>query len=148
MKISWRARSRRHRGDGWCGIYGSQNATRALKTVMLNALQGCAGSSVTDRWTRLIGPTESGVAGSRKLGSPMADLGAADKLKLFISYSRRDLAFADWLVAALKARGLEVRIDRQDLPKLEDWERELLDFIRQADTVVFIASPHSLASKV
>jgi formylglycine-generating enzyme required for sulfatase activity len=78
----------------------------------------------------------------------MADLGEPDRLKLFISYSRRDLAFADWLVAALKARGFEVRIDRQDLPKLEDWERELLDFIRQSDTVVFIASPHSLASKV
>src|SRR5262249_42826469 len=78
----------------------------------------------------------------------MADLSGPDRLKLFISYSRRDLAFADWLVAALKARGFDVRIDRQDLPKLEDWERELLDFIRQADTIIFIASPHSLGSKV
>jgi formylglycine-generating enzyme required for sulfatase activity len=78
----------------------------------------------------------------------MADPSGSEKLKLFISYSRRDIVFADWLVAALKTRGFEVRIDRQDLPKLEDWERELLDFIRQADTVVFIVSPHSLASKV
>jgi TIR domain len=51
-------------------------------------------------------------------------------------------------VAALKVRGFEVRIDRQDLPQLEDWERELLDFIRQADSVVLIVSPHSLASQV
>jgi formylglycine-generating enzyme required for sulfatase activity len=78
----------------------------------------------------------------------MADLSGPDKVKVFISYSRRDVAFADWLVAALKVRGFEVRIDRQDLPKLEDWERELLNFIRQADSVVLIVSPHSLASKV
>jgi hypothetical protein len=51
-------------------------------------------------------------------------------------------------VAALKVHGFEVRIDRQDLPQLEDWERELLDFIRQADSVVLIVSPHSLASQV
>ena len=51
-------------------------------------------------------------------------------------------------MAALKVHGFEVRIDRQDLPQLEDWERELLDFIRQADSVVLIVSPHSLASQV
>jgi formylglycine-generating enzyme required for sulfatase activity len=78
----------------------------------------------------------------------MAEAAAPKQLKIFISYSRRDRAFADRLVEALKSRGFEVRIDRQDLPKLEDWERELLGFIREADTVIFIASPHSLASKV
>ena len=52
------------------------------------------------------------------------------------------------LVDALTARGFEVKIDRQDLPKLEDWERELLHLIRQCDTVVFVVSPNSLASTV
>jgi hypothetical protein len=70
------------------------------------------------------------------------------KLKVFVSYSRRDVEFADRIVAALQQRGFEVLIDRQDLPKLEDWERELLGFIRQADTILFIVSPHSLTSKV
>ena len=69
------------------------------------------------------------------------------KLKVFVSYSRRDIAFADRLVEALKLRGFEVLIDRQDLPKLEDWERELLGFIRQADTVLLVVSPHSVGSK-
>ena len=46
---------------------------------------------------------------------------APERLRVFISYSRRDMAFADRLVDALKARGFEVQIDRQDLPKLEDW---------------------------
>jgi hypothetical protein len=73
---------------------------------------------------------------------------APEKLRVFISYSRRDMAFVDRLVDALKARGFEVQIDRQDLPKLEDWERELLHLIRQCDTVVFVVSPNSLASTV
>ena len=70
------------------------------------------------------------------------------RLKVFISYSRRDAAFADRLVEALRIRGFEVLIDRRDLPALEDWERELLVLIRQADTIIFIVSPHSLTSKV
>jgi WD40 repeat protein len=69
-------------------------------------------------------------------------------LKVFISYSRRDRAFADWLVAALERRGCAVLIDRKDLPDLVDWERELLGLIRAADTVVFVVSPNSLASRV
>ena len=77
----------------------------------------------------------------------MDGVSPAQKLKVFISYSRRDMPFADRLVAALDARGFEVMIDRRDLPKLEDWERELLGFIRRADTVIFVVSPHSIASK-
>jgi formylglycine-generating enzyme required for sulfatase activity len=78
----------------------------------------------------------------------MADETPPQSLKVFISYSRRDSAFTDRLVAALRARGLDVKIDRQDLPKLEDWQRELLGFIRAADTIVFVVSNHSLASNV
>src|SRR5262245_3797330 len=73
---------------------------------------------------------------------------AQPPIKVFISYSRRDSSFADRLVDALEIRGVEVLIDRRDLPTLQEWERELLGFIRQADTVVFILSHHSVASKV
>jgi hypothetical protein len=45
----------------------------------------------------------------------------ATKTKVFISYSRKDVAFADWLEAALKARGFEVLIDRQEIYAVEDW---------------------------
>lgn len=76
-----------------------------------------------------------------------ADLANGQPL-VFISYSRSDMAFADSLVGALETRGARVRIDRRDLPLLVDWERELLEFIRAADTIVFIVSPASLASKV
>jgi hypothetical protein len=40
---------------------------------------------------------------------------------------------AQRIVAALEARGLSPKIDTRDLPKLEDWRRELLGFIREAD---------------
>jgi WD40 repeat protein len=70
------------------------------------------------------------------------------KSKIFVSYSRSDIEFADRLVAALEVRGFDVLIDRRNLPKLEDWQRELLAFVRQADTVIFIVSPHSITSQV
>ena len=37
------------------------------------------------------------------------------KAKVFISYSRKDIAFADRLDTALKARGFETLIDRTDI---------------------------------
>jgi hypothetical protein len=69
------------------------------------------------------------------------------KLKVFISYSRKDLAFAQRIVAALEAR-LVHKIDTRALPDLEDWRRELLGFIREADAVVFIVSPHPISARV
>ena len=59
-----------------------------------------------------------------------------DKLKLFISYSRRDMTAADALVTALEGEGFEITIDRRDLPYGEEWQKELGDFIRASDTVV------------
>lgn len=58
------------------------------------------------------------------------------------------MQFADRIVSALEQRSIEVLIDRRDLPKLEDWERELVGFIRKADTVLFIMTPQSISSKV
>jgi WD40 repeat protein len=78
----------------------------------------------------------------------MAEAGAGEKLKVFISYSRKDIAFAQRIVAALEACGIAPKIDTRDLPKLEDWRRELLGFIREADAVVFIVSPNSISSPV
>jgi WD40 repeat protein len=71
---------------------------------------------------------------------------ADKKLNVFISYSRKDLAFAQRIVKALEARGLQVTIDTRDLPKLEDWSRELLGLIRQADATLFIVSNSSISS--
>ncbi|HET8775154.1 MAG TPA: TIR domain-containing protein [Thermoanaerobaculia bacterium] len=71
----------------------------------------------------------------------------ARALKVFLSYSRRDAAVAERLVSRLEERGMEVLIDRRDLPYGEEWQAELADFIRLSDTVVWLVSPDSVASK-
>jgi formylglycine-generating enzyme required for sulfatase activity len=80
------------------------------------------------------------------------------KAKIFISYSRKDMAFADRLEVALRARGFEPLIDRQDPIVLQDWSKGIAPFedwwkrietlIGKADTIVFVLSPDAVASKV
>jgi TPR repeat protein len=70
------------------------------------------------------------------------------KLRVFISYSRDDLEFADQLDAALNACGFECLIDRHGISGGEDWKRRLGNLIRDADTVVFVLSPTSARSEI
>jgi hypothetical protein len=73
---------------------------------------------------------------------------SAPKAKVFISYSRKDMAFADGLEAALKTRGFEVLIDRQEIYAFEDWWKRIEALIGRADTVVFVLSPDAVKSNV
>ena len=66
------------------------------------------------------------------------------KFKVFLSYARLDKEFAKRIVGALESRGIEVKIDERDLPLAEEWQRELLEFIREADAFVFIVSEVSV----
>ena len=70
------------------------------------------------------------------------------KLRVFISYSRDDLEFADQLDAALDACGFECLIDRHGISGGEDWKRRLGNLISEADTVVFVLSPSSARSEI
>src|SRR5580658_3390361 len=72
----------------------------------------------------------------------------APKAKIFISYSRKDVAFADRIEAALKARGFEPLIDREEIYAFEDWWKRIEALISRADTVVFVLSPDGVASEV
>jgi WD40 repeat protein len=77
----------------------------------------------------------------------MADPGAGEKLKVFISYSRKDSAeFADELVAGLEYGGFAPFLDRHDIAAGEDWEARLGGLIAQSDTVVFVVSPEAVKS--
>src|ERR1700722_64773 len=73
---------------------------------------------------------------------------ASQKARIFISYSRRDMAFADSLDAALKVRGFEPLIDRTEIFAFEDWWKRVEGLIEQSDTVVFVLSPDAVASDV
>ena len=52
------------------------------------------------------------------------------KLRVFISYSRDDLEFANQLDAALNACGFECFIDRHGISGGEDWKRRLGNLMR------------------
>src|SRR5262249_30557310 len=73
---------------------------------------------------------------------------AGPKAKVFISYSRKDEEFAEWLREGLEARGAEVFRDVDDTLPGEEWWRRLQSLIAAADTIVFVLSPRSVASKV
>lgn len=70
------------------------------------------------------------------------------KTRLFISYSRKDMPFADRLEAALKAHGFDTLIDREDIYAFEDWWKRIESLIGRADTVVFVLSPDAVKSEV
>jgi hypothetical protein len=73
---------------------------------------------------------------------------AAEKLKVFISYSRRDASdFADELVSDLELAGFAPYLDRHDIAAGEDWEARLGGLILEADTVVFVVSPEAVKSE-
>lgn len=76
----------------------------------------------------------------------MAD--AAKSLKVFVSYSRTDVEFADQLVLALQDRGFEPILDRHDMSGGENWRERLGKLILSADAVTFILTAKSAASEI
>jgi formylglycine-generating enzyme required for sulfatase activity len=70
------------------------------------------------------------------------------RAKIFISYSRKDTAFADRLEGALRARGFETLIDHNEIYALEDWWNRIQALIGRADTIVFVLSPDAIVSDV
>jgi formylglycine-generating enzyme required for sulfatase activity len=80
--------------------------------------------------------------------NPMAEAAAGEKLKVFVSYSRRDSSdFVEELVAGLELAGFAPFLDRHDIAAGEDWEARLGGLIQEADTVVFVISPEALKSE-
>jgi TIR domain len=77
-----------------------------------------------------------------------SDKPSSNGAKIFVSYSRGDVAFADQLVAALESFGYRAVIDRHDTSGGEDWKKRLGNLILTADTVVFVMSPASAVSEI
>jgi Tol biopolymer transport system component len=74
--------------------------------------------------------------------------GSEPKVKIFISYSRKDIAFVDRLETELNRRGFEPLIDRTEIYAFEDWWKRIEALIGKADTVVFVVSPDAVTSEV
>ena len=73
---------------------------------------------------------------------------AGNRAKVFVSYSRKDAAFAQMLVGALAERGFDAFLDKTDIAPGEPWKERLAGLIATADTVVFAVSPDSVASNI
>jgi len=83
----------------------------------------------------------TGIAAQQASQPTSSDKG---KLRVFISYSRDDIDFADQVDAALY--DFECLIDRHGISGGEDWKRRLGNLISEADTVVFVLSVEPNAS--
>ena len=64
---------------------------------------------------------------------------------VFISYSRKDIAFARLLNKALEESELETWIDWQDIPTSADWLTEVYEAAQAADIFIFLISDTSVA---
>ncbi|KYG19897.1 hypothetical protein SE92_06140 [Bradyrhizobium sp. AT1] len=69
---------------------------------------------------------------------------ACRQTRVFISYSRKDLTFAETLVTSLVALGFEAYLDKKDILPGELWRERLTALIARADAVVFLISPDSV----
>jgi hypothetical protein len=78
---------------------------------------------------------------------PIAPL-ARNRAKVFVSYSRKDSAFAQMLVQALAEHGFNAFLDKTDIAPGEPWKERLAGLVAAADTVVFTVSPDSIASPI
>jgi formylglycine-generating enzyme required for sulfatase activity len=66
---------------------------------------------------------------------------------IFISYSRKDLELARPIVAALAKDNLDIWIDWEDIPKGEEFYREIYQGIEEADAFLFLVSPDACQSE-
>jgi WD40 repeat protein len=65
---------------------------------------------------------------------------------IFISYSRKDIAFARILNDMLKSKGLKSWIDWKDIPITAEWFKEVCAAIESANAFMFIISKTSIKS--
>jgi len=66
---------------------------------------------------------------------------------IFISYSRKDLEFVNWLVGELSGQDLSIWVDQEGIAPTEKWMQSIYEAIEASDNFVFIISPDSLSSE-
>lgn len=67
--------------------------------------------------------------------------------KIFISYSRKDIAFARLLHQEFEKNNHQAWVDWQDIPPSTEWLFEIFEAIEQADIFIFVISSTSVASE-
>ncbi len=69
------------------------------------------------------------------------------RIRVFISYSRKDTSFADRLDVSLKTRGFDTWVDRRKLEGGQDFQDAIQGAIERSQVVVVILSPDAVASR-
>lgn len=67
---------------------------------------------------------------------------------LFVSYSHKDIAFASKLSMGLRAKGIKVWRDEEDIPSGSLWDQEIEKALKNATHVLLIASSNSVNSRI
>ena len=67
---------------------------------------------------------------------------------IFVSYARKNKEFVRTIVQALESDGTSVWFDMDDIPKGEDWEKEIYRGIEEADAFLFLVSSYSVTSEM
>ncbi|MBN1618229.1 TIR domain-containing protein [Candidatus Dojkabacteria bacterium] len=67
---------------------------------------------------------------------------------VFISYSRKDIAFASLLQSGLEKKAIDTWIDWEDIPPTQDWLKEVYKAIEESNAFLFIISEASLNSDI
>jgi TPR repeat protein len=89
---------------------------------------------------RLPEPTTNAIPGSETV--------RGDALRIYISYSRRDVVLSDRIFTALEQAGFDVLLDRTDIAGGEEWKGRLQAIISEADKLVILVSPDSVQSEL
>jgi hypothetical protein len=66
--------------------------------------------------------------------------------KIFFSYSRYDSVFVLRLASDLRNAGLDIWLDQLDIAPGEHWDNEIEKALNNANTLLAIISPKSIAS--
>lgn len=67
-------------------------------------------------------------------------------MKVFISYSRKDEALAEKVVASLEEAGLDAWYDKREIVPGENWAESIARGLKESDAMVVLLTPNSLDS--
>jgi hypothetical protein len=76
----------------------------------------------------------------------MTDPAVTPDESFFLSYSRKDEAFALRLAEAVRKQGIRIWVDQLDIRPSEHWDRAIERAVRHSHGIVVLLSPRSVAS--
>jgi 8-oxo-dGTP pyrophosphatase MutT (NUDIX family) len=82
----------------------------------------------------------------QSISAPNSRKSMSGQADCFISYSRQDSSFVDWLVNTLSAQGFSIWLDRNDIQSGEVWDDRIDAALRSCAIMLLILSPAAMNS--